>query len=159
MGFKTWTEAARIAVDRKRWKDTIKSPILQVEWGIKRESARNMCESILAANIPPANPRQLIQDESRGPGICKRHKTYFIASCRNFWRRSEVGKEFQTPLFWNIDHKIPIKIICFVFIRSECLVSWPYSPWDHMAVHVPLIYPILYIGLMDWGTGHLTITE
>ena len=31
MGFKTWTGAARIAIDRKRWKDTIKSPILQVE--------------------------------------------------------------------------------------------------------------------------------
>ena len=31
MGFKTWTEAARIAIDRKRWKETIKSPILQVE--------------------------------------------------------------------------------------------------------------------------------
>ena len=31
MGLKTWTEAARIAIDRKRWKDTIKSPILQVE--------------------------------------------------------------------------------------------------------------------------------
>ena len=27
MGFKTWTEVARIAVDRKRCKDTIKSPI------------------------------------------------------------------------------------------------------------------------------------
>ena len=31
MGFKTWTEAARTAIDRKRWKDTVKSPILQVE--------------------------------------------------------------------------------------------------------------------------------
>ena len=31
MGFKTWAEAARIAIDRKRWKDTIKSPMLQVE--------------------------------------------------------------------------------------------------------------------------------
>ena len=31
MGFKTWTEAARIAVDRKRWKYTIKGLILQVE--------------------------------------------------------------------------------------------------------------------------------
>ena len=31
MGFKTWAEAARVAIDRKRWKDTIKSPILQVE--------------------------------------------------------------------------------------------------------------------------------
>ena len=31
MGFKTWAEAARIAIDKKRWKDTIKSPILQVE--------------------------------------------------------------------------------------------------------------------------------
>ena len=31
MGFKTWTEAARIAIDRRRWKDKIKSPILQVE--------------------------------------------------------------------------------------------------------------------------------
>ena len=31
MGFKTWTEAARIAIDRKRWKNTIESPRLQVE--------------------------------------------------------------------------------------------------------------------------------
>ena len=31
MGFKTWTEAARTAIDRKRWKDTVKSPILQAE--------------------------------------------------------------------------------------------------------------------------------
>ena len=29
--FKTWTEAARTAIDRKRWKDTVKSPILQAE--------------------------------------------------------------------------------------------------------------------------------
>ena len=39
MGFKTWTEAARIAIDRKLWKDTIKSPVLQVERGTKRESS------------------------------------------------------------------------------------------------------------------------
>ena len=25
MGFKTWTEAARIAIGRKRWKDTVKA--------------------------------------------------------------------------------------------------------------------------------------
>ena len=31
MGFKTWAEAAKVAIDRKRWKGTIKSPILQVE--------------------------------------------------------------------------------------------------------------------------------
>ena len=31
MGFKTWTEAARTAIDRKRWKGTVKSPILQAE--------------------------------------------------------------------------------------------------------------------------------
>ena len=31
MGFRTWTEAARTAIDRKRWKDTVKSPILQAE--------------------------------------------------------------------------------------------------------------------------------
>ena len=31
MGFKTWTKAARTAIDRKRWKDTLKSPILQAE--------------------------------------------------------------------------------------------------------------------------------
>ena len=31
IGFKTWIEAARTAIDRKRWKDTVKSPILQVE--------------------------------------------------------------------------------------------------------------------------------
>ena len=30
MGFKTWTEAVRTAIDRKRWKDTV-SPILQAE--------------------------------------------------------------------------------------------------------------------------------
>ena len=28
MGFKTWAVAERIAIDRKRWKDTTKSPIL-----------------------------------------------------------------------------------------------------------------------------------
>ena len=31
MGFKMWTEAARTAIDRKRWKDTVKSPILQLQ--------------------------------------------------------------------------------------------------------------------------------
>ena len=31
MGFRTWSEAERIAIDRKRCQDTIKSPILQVE--------------------------------------------------------------------------------------------------------------------------------
>ena len=31
MEFKTWTEAARTAIDRKRWKDTVKSPILQAK--------------------------------------------------------------------------------------------------------------------------------
>ena len=36
MEFKTWTEAARTAIDRKRWKETVKSPILQAEWGTKR---------------------------------------------------------------------------------------------------------------------------
>ena len=41
MGFKTWTEAARIAIDRKRWKDTIKSPKLQVKRGTKRERERS----------------------------------------------------------------------------------------------------------------------
>ena len=42
MGFKTWTEAARTAIDRKTWKDTVKSPILQVERGTKRESSKNI---------------------------------------------------------------------------------------------------------------------
>ena len=30
MGFRTWTKAERIAIDRKRWKDAINGPIFQV---------------------------------------------------------------------------------------------------------------------------------
>ena len=37
MGFKTWTEAARTAIDRRRWKDTVKSSILLAERGNKRD--------------------------------------------------------------------------------------------------------------------------
>ena len=128
-------------------------------------SSSLICESIPAASIPPSppNPGHLIQDESRGVGIWQlivSRPPMHLQTTKNFLHcilslfptalrslQLSLVKQFQTPLFWNNDHKRPIKTIktiCFVFIWSQCPISWPYPLRDHMTFQVRLMN-ILYI--------------
>ena len=76
------------------------------------------------------------------------------------WSFSTALKKSRvsTPSFWN---KKSIwrtqktnrnnKTIYFALVRSECFISWPYSPWCNMVVHVRGIYYTMNIGRMHWG--------
>ena len=100
-----------------------------------------MCESIPDASIPPGQtPGTWYTMSPRGehltieywlpPGIFKQRNTCYVTLCRHLQRRSEV-KGFKHQYFGIkrvfINHKRLIKVmtIWFVFVRLDCLISWP----------------------------------